>query len=254
MDEGPLYSVVTATIAGVLGTQIRRWRTRRARSKRPASEARQRRLSGPMKPISELRKSTGASFVDCRKALDATGHDLSAARDWLHNRGVKQVLASTHCDREDAEAGFSKYGWNLEQATNHARQRWLHRNPEEATSSAASVRRKRLDVAESLADVLVALDSSDEPEMIKLVEVLEEYESAAAGCSDALFGEPLFEAAASALELLSAAELAGELRRAAACEDPGMAFDESHFRRFQADLVARVVSHLGSPAAPANGG
>lgn len=254
MDEGLLYSVVTATIVGVLVTQTRRWRTKRARSKHTASEAPQRHLSGPVKQLSELRRSTGASFVDCRKAIDATGDDLSAARDWLHNRGVEQVLASTQSDREDAEAGFSKYGWNLEQATNHARQRWLHRHPEEATSNAASVRRKRLDAAENLADVLAALDSSDGPEMMKLVEVLEEYESAAEGCSDALFDEPLFEAAASALDLLCAAELARELRRAAVCEDPGIAFDESHFRSFQADLLARVVSHLGAPAAPTNGG
>ena len=40
------------------------------------------------KDIAELRKQTGAGVLDCRNALEATGGDLEAAKDWLRAQGL----------------------------------------------------------------------------------------------------------------------------------------------------------------------
>lgn len=38
--------------------------------------------------VKELREKSGAGFMDCKKALDATGGDLDRAMDWLRERGA----------------------------------------------------------------------------------------------------------------------------------------------------------------------
>jgi elongation factor Ts len=38
--------------------------------------------------VAALRKATGAGMLDCKKALEATGGDLEAAKDWLRAQGL----------------------------------------------------------------------------------------------------------------------------------------------------------------------
>ena len=40
------------------------------------------------KLIAELRKQTGVGMLDCKKALEETGGDLEAAKDWLRTQGL----------------------------------------------------------------------------------------------------------------------------------------------------------------------
>jgi elongation factor Ts len=40
------------------------------------------------KLVAELRKATGAGMMDCKRALDETGGDMEAAKDWLRKQGL----------------------------------------------------------------------------------------------------------------------------------------------------------------------
>ena len=40
------------------------------------------------KDVAALRKATGAGMMDCKKALEETGGDLDAAKDWLRAQGI----------------------------------------------------------------------------------------------------------------------------------------------------------------------
>lgn len=51
--------------------------------------------------VRELRESTGAAMMDCKKALEATGGDMQAAVDHLRKAGMKS--AAKKADRETAE-------------------------------------------------------------------------------------------------------------------------------------------------------
>ena len=51
--------------------------------------------------VKELREKTNAGMMDCKKALEATNGDLSAAVDWLREKGVK--TAAKKADRIAAE-------------------------------------------------------------------------------------------------------------------------------------------------------
>jgi elongation factor Ts len=42
----------------------------------------------PAKDVAALRKATGAGMLDCKRALEATGGDLEAAKDWLRTQGL----------------------------------------------------------------------------------------------------------------------------------------------------------------------
>ena len=44
-----------------------------------------------MESIKSLRASTGAGIVDCRNALEACGGDVSAAADWLREKGIAKA-------------------------------------------------------------------------------------------------------------------------------------------------------------------
>ncbi|MCC9643562.1 translation elongation factor Ts [Rhodopirellula sp. JC740] len=53
------------------------------------------------KAVSELRKSTGAGMMDCKKALEESGGDLEGALDYLRKKGQK--VAAKRADREASE-------------------------------------------------------------------------------------------------------------------------------------------------------
>jgi len=53
------------------------------------------------KAVSELRKSTGAGMMDCKKALQESGGDLDGALDYLRKKGQK--VAEKRADREANE-------------------------------------------------------------------------------------------------------------------------------------------------------
>ncbi|MCD0459473.1 translation elongation factor Ts [Roseiconus lacunae] len=53
------------------------------------------------KDVSELRKSTGAGMMDCKKALEESGGDLEGALDYLRKKGQK--VAAKRADREANE-------------------------------------------------------------------------------------------------------------------------------------------------------
>lgn len=51
--------------------------------------------------VKELREKTGAGMMDCKKALEATEGDISAAIDWLREKGIAK--AAKKADRVAAE-------------------------------------------------------------------------------------------------------------------------------------------------------
>ena len=51
--------------------------------------------------VKELRESTGAGMMDCKKALEATNGDMNAAADWLREKGISK--AGKKADRIAAE-------------------------------------------------------------------------------------------------------------------------------------------------------
>ncbi|MGB7344283.1 MAG: translation elongation factor Ts [Pirellulaceae bacterium] len=53
------------------------------------------------KDVSELRRSTGAGMMDCKKALQESGGDLEGAMDYLRKKGQK--VAAKRADREANE-------------------------------------------------------------------------------------------------------------------------------------------------------
>lgn len=51
--------------------------------------------------VKELRESTGAGMLDCKKALEATNGNMEAAVDWLREKGISK--AAKKADRVAAE-------------------------------------------------------------------------------------------------------------------------------------------------------
>lgn len=51
--------------------------------------------------VKELRESTGAGMLDCKKALEANNGDMNAAVDWLREKGISK--AAKKADRIAAE-------------------------------------------------------------------------------------------------------------------------------------------------------
>jgi len=41
--------------------------------------------------VKELRETTGAGMMDCKKALDETGGNIEQAVDWLRKKGLSQA-------------------------------------------------------------------------------------------------------------------------------------------------------------------
>src|ERR1700741_280952 len=57
------------------------------------------------KDVAALRKVTGAGMMDCKKALEESGGDLDAAKDWLREKGL--AGAAKRAGRE-ADQGASE--------------------------------------------------------------------------------------------------------------------------------------------------
>jgi elongation factor Ts len=57
--------------------------------------------------VKELRDRTGAGFMDCKKALEATGGDLEAAAEFLKEKG--QAKAASRAGREAREGSVASY-------------------------------------------------------------------------------------------------------------------------------------------------
>ena len=57
--------------------------------------------------IKQLRESTGAGMLDCKKALDQAGGDINKATDWLREKGL--AAASKRADRKAAEGVVELY-------------------------------------------------------------------------------------------------------------------------------------------------
>jgi len=55
--------------------------------------------------VAELRASTGVGLMDCKKALEATAGDLTAAKDWLRKKGI--AVAQKRSDRETKEGAVA---------------------------------------------------------------------------------------------------------------------------------------------------
>ena len=55
--------------------------------------------------VMELRASTGAGMMDCKRALEETGGDLATASDFLRKKGI--VVAAKKSDRETREGGIA---------------------------------------------------------------------------------------------------------------------------------------------------
>lgn len=55
--------------------------------------------------VSELRSLTGAGLMDCKKALEESGGNLEAARDWLRKKGI--AVAQKKSARETKEGGVA---------------------------------------------------------------------------------------------------------------------------------------------------
>src|SRR3712207_3950566 len=51
--------------------------------------------------VKQLRDSSGAGMMDCKKALQETGGDIEAATDWLRTKGLSK--AAKKADRVAAE-------------------------------------------------------------------------------------------------------------------------------------------------------
>lgn len=58
-------------------------------------------MSFTAKDVQALRQSTGAGMMDCKKALEANGGDLDAAKQWLREKGL--AASAKRDDRESAQ-------------------------------------------------------------------------------------------------------------------------------------------------------
>ena len=56
--------------------------------------------------VKELRELTGAGMMDCKKALSETNGDITAATEWLREKGIAK--AAKKADRIAAE-GLSAF-------------------------------------------------------------------------------------------------------------------------------------------------
>lgn len=49
-----------------------------------------------MEKIKELRAKTDAPMMDCKKALEAEGNDISKAIEWLRKKGITAAAARSN--------------------------------------------------------------------------------------------------------------------------------------------------------------
>jgi elongation factor Ts len=58
-------------------------------------------MSYTAKDVSSLRQSTGAGMMDCKKALEESGGDIDAAKQWLREKGL--AASAKRDDRDNAQ-------------------------------------------------------------------------------------------------------------------------------------------------------
>lgn len=58
--------------------------------------------------IKKLREMTGAGFVDCKKALDATNNDINAAIEWLQKNGAAKAVKKAGNIAADGVVGIER--------------------------------------------------------------------------------------------------------------------------------------------------
>lgn len=58
--------------------------------------------------IKKLREMTGAGFVDCKKALEASNNDIDAAIEWLQKNGAAKAVKKAGNIAADGIVGISK--------------------------------------------------------------------------------------------------------------------------------------------------
>jgi elongation factor Ts len=59
----------------------------------------------PASHVMDLRAATGAGMMDCKKALEETGGDMEAAKDYLRKKGI--AIAQKKSSRETHEGGVA---------------------------------------------------------------------------------------------------------------------------------------------------
>jgi len=59
------------------------------------------------KDVAELRKTTGAGMMDCKKALEENGGDFAKAMEWLRSRGIAK--SEKRADRVASEGAIEVY-------------------------------------------------------------------------------------------------------------------------------------------------
>ena len=59
------------------------------------------------KDVAELRKTTGAGMMDCKKALEENGGDVAKATEWLRARGIAK--SEKRADRVASEGAIEVY-------------------------------------------------------------------------------------------------------------------------------------------------
>ncbi len=62
-------------------------------------------MSYTAKDVSSLRQSTGAGMMDCKKALEESGGDIEAAKQWLREKGL--AASAKRDDRDNAQGVVS---------------------------------------------------------------------------------------------------------------------------------------------------
>ena len=62
-------------------------------------------MSYTAKDVASLRQSTGAGMMDCKKALEESGGDIEAAKQWLREKGL--AASAKRDDRDNAQGVVS---------------------------------------------------------------------------------------------------------------------------------------------------
>jgi elongation factor Ts len=62
-------------------------------------------MSYTAKDVSSLRQSTGAGMMDCKKALEESGGEIEAAKQWLREKGL--AASAKRDDRDNAQGVVS---------------------------------------------------------------------------------------------------------------------------------------------------
>lgn len=82
-----------------------------------------------MDALRRLRDTTGAPLVVCRAALVDANGDEDSARARLRDLAIERITTSVGCAKEQASAGYARFGWDLARANDEARRQMLDADP-----------------------------------------------------------------------------------------------------------------------------